>query len=78
MHTRLRRLAKHWEFADDEFESKCKLCKGTARLRKKALEESNYSRKDMLIDDRSAQASGMEGKFKDEQLNEVERKHADT
>ena len=32
----------------------------------------------MLIDDRSAQASGMEEKFKDVQLNEIERKHADT
>jgi hypothetical protein len=45
--------------------SKCKLCNSTVRLRTKALKESNYSLKDMLIDDRSAQASGMEEKIKD-------------
>jgi hypothetical protein len=42
------------------------------------LKESNYSLKDILIDDRSAQAGGMEEKFKDVKLNEIERKHADT
>ena len=84
-HTRLRRLAKHCEFVDVEFEIKMQIvCKmqtaGTSsRLRKKALKESNYSLIDMLIDGRksetcSAQASGMEEKFKDVQLNQVERK----
>ena len=82
-HTRLRRLAKHCEFVDVEFEIKMQIvCNGTSsRLRKKALKESNYSLKDMLIDGRksetcSAQASGMEEKFKDVQLNQVERKPA--
>ena len=67
-HTRLRRLAKYCEFVG---------------LRKKALKESNYSLKDMLIDGRksetcSAQASAMEEKFKDVQLNQVERKPAES
>ena len=49
-HTRLRRLAKHCEFVDVEFEIKMQIvCNGTSsRLRKKALKESNYSLKDML------------------------------
>ena len=79
-HTHLRRLAKQCEFVDVEFEIKMQIvCNGTSsRLRKKALKESNYSLKDMLIDGRksetcSAQASGMEEKFKDVQLNQVER-----
>ena len=82
-HTRLRRLAKHCKFVDVEFEIKMQIvCNSTSsRLRKKALKESNYSLKDMLIDGRksetcSAQASGMEEKFKDGQLNQVERKPA--
>ena len=82
-HTLLRRLAKHCEYVDVEFEIKMQIvCNGTSsRLRKKALKESNYSLKDMLIDGRksetcSAQASGMEEKFKDVQLNQVERKPA--
>jgi hypothetical protein len=70
---------------DVEFEIKMQIvCNGTSsRLRKKVLKESNYSLKDMLIDGRksetcSAQASGMEEKFKesDVQLNQVERKPA--
>jgi hypothetical protein len=68
---------------DVEFEIKMQIvCNGTSsRLRKKALKESNYSLKDMLIDGQksetcSAQASGMEEKFKDVQLNQVERKPA--
>jgi hypothetical protein len=84
-HTRLRRLAKHCEFVDVEFEIKMKIvCNGSSsRLRKKALKESNYSLKDMLIDGRksetcSAQASGMEEKSKDVQLNQVERKPAES
>ena len=42
-HTRLRRLAKHCEFVDVEFEIKMQIvCNGTSsRLRKKALKESN-------------------------------------
>ncbi|XP_028411669.1 uncharacterized protein K02A2.6-like [Dendronephthya gigantea] len=83
-HTRLRRLAKHCEFTDVEFEIKMQIvCNGTSsRLRKKALKESNYSLKDMLIDGRKsetsiAQASGMEEKFKDVQLNQVEKRPAE-
>ena len=79
-HTRLRQLSKHCEFADVEFEIKMQIvCNGTSsRLRKKALKESDYSLKDMLIDGRksetsNAQASGMEEKIKDAQLNKHEK-----
>ena len=79
-HTRLRQLSKHCEFADVEFEIKMQIvCNGTSsRLRKKALKESDYSLKDMLIDGRksetsNAQANGMEEKIKDAQLNKLEK-----
>ena len=79
-HTCLRQLSKHCEFADVEFEIKMQIvCNGTSsRLRKKALKESDYSLKDMLIDGRkyetsNAQASGMEEKIKDAQLNKLEK-----
>ena len=79
-HTRLRQLSKHCEFADVEFEIKMQIvCNGTSsRLRKKALKESDYSLKDMLNDGRKsetsdAQASGMEEKIKDAQLNQLEK-----
>ena len=79
-HMRLRQLLKHCEFADVEFEIKMQIvCNGTSsRLRKKALKERDYSLKDMLIDSRksetsNAQASGMEEKIKDAQLNKLEK-----
>ena len=79
--THLRQLSKHCEFTDEEFEIKMHIvCNGTSsRLRKKALKESDYSLRDMLIDGRkfetsNAQASGMEEKIKDVQLNQVEEK----
>jgi hypothetical protein len=81
LHTRLRRLAKHCEFIDVEFEIKMQIvCNGTSsRLRKKALKESNYSLKDMLIDGNLQCTSQWHGrKFKDVQLNQVERKPAES
>ena len=53
------------------------VCNGTSsRLRKKALKECDYSLKDILIDGRksetsNAQASAMEAKIKDAELNQV-------
>ncbi len=80
-HTRLRQLSKHCEFADVEFGIKMQIvCNGTSsRLRKKALKESDYSLKDMLIDGRkcetsNAQANGMDEKIKDAQLNQLGEK----
>ena len=74
--TRLRQLSKHCEFTDVDFEIKMQIvCNGTSsRLRKKALKESDYSRKDMLIDGSksetsNAQASGMQAKIKHAQLS---------
>ena len=54
-HTRLRQLSKHCEFADVEYEIKMQIvCNCTSsQLRKKALKESDYSLKDMLIDSRN-------------------------
>ena len=79
-HTRLRQLSKHCEFADVEFEIKMQIvCNGTSsRLGKKALKESDYSLKDMLIDGRKfetsiAHASDMEEKIKDAQSNKLEK-----
>ena len=82
-HTRLRRLAKHCNFPDVDFEIKMQIvCNGTSsRLRKKALKEPDYSLKGMLIDGRksetsNAQASGMEENFKELQVNQLEQKPA--
>ena len=58
-HTHFRQLSKHCEFADVEFEIKMQIvCNGTSsRLRKRALKESDYSLKDMLIDGRKSETS---------------------
>ena len=77
-HTRLRTLAKHCEFHDEDFEIKMQIvCHGTSsRLRKRALKDQTYSLKDMLIDGRkletsTAQASGMAEQVKRLEVNEV-------
>eukprot|EP00795_Rhopilema_esculentum_P004023 gene4023-20191_t len=77
-HTRLRTLAKHCKFNDEDFEIKMQIvCNGkSARLRRKALREPDSKLADMLIDGRkaemsSAQASGMEDSFQELHVKEI-------
>ena len=77
-HTRLRTLAKHCRFHDDDFEIKMRIvCNGkSARLRRKALREPDCKLSDMLIDGRkaemsSAQGSGMEESFQELHVKEI-------
>ena len=77
-HTRLRTLAKHCKFHDEDFEIKMQIvCNGkSARLRRKALREPDYKLAEMLIDGRkaemsSAQASGMEETFQELHIKEI-------
>ena len=77
-HTRLRTLAKHCKFHDEDFEIKMQIvCNGkSARLRRKALREPDYKLAEMLIDGRkaemsSAQASGMEESFQELHVKEI-------
>ena len=80
-HTRLRQLAKHCDFHDEDFEIKLQIvCNGkSSRLRKKALREPELKLQDMIIEGRksetsSAQASGMETKSTEEsQVNVVQK-----
>ncbi len=68
-HTRLRQLAKHCEFHDEDFEIKLQIvCNGkSSRIRKNALRQPEIKLADMLIEGRkcetsSAQAIGIENK----------------
>ena len=80
-HTRLRQLAKHCHFHDEDIEIKLQIVcnRKSSRLRKKALREPDLKLQDMIIEGRksetsSAQASGMETKSTEEsQVNMVQK-----
>ena len=77
-HRRLRTLAKHCKFHDEDFEIKMQIvCNGkSARLGRKVPQEPDYKLAEMLIDGRkaemsSAQASDMEESFQELHVKEI-------
>ena len=79
-HIRVRSLAKYCDFLDTDFEIKMKIvCIGTSTgLRKRALRDTEYSLKDMLVEGRkaeisTAQTSGTEEKFQELRVNAIRK-----